>query len=116
MSPKSDTGAWPLDFPEGEIDPGPTGSSRRTLPPSGKADVATMLPYDRTGDGETESHTARVGIARTFNPVEWFKDLFTLAPRDTGSLVFDDDDDARGFGDQADGSASTIFHSIVDEI
>jgi tetratricopeptide (TPR) repeat protein len=64
-----------------------------------------MLPYDRTGDGETESHTARVGVASAFNPVEWLEDLLTLAPRNTGSLVFDGDDDALGFGDQAYGGA-----------
>ena len=54
---------------------------------SGKGNVSTMLPYDRTGDCETESDTARVGVARVFNPVEWFEDLLTLAPRNTGSLV-----------------------------
>jgi hypothetical protein len=64
-----------------------------------------MLPWDRTGDGETESHTARVGVASAFNPVEWLEDLLTLAPRNTGSLVFDGDDDALGFGDQAYGGA-----------
>jgi len=61
-------------------------------------------------------YTTRLVSARVFNPVEWFEDLLTLAPRNTGSLVFDGDHDALGFGDQADGGASTILHSIVDEI
>src|ERR1700722_3924369 len=84
----------------GELGPGPTASSRRTLKPPplqvAKADVSTILPYDRTGYCETESHTACIGVARAFNLVEWLKDLLALAPRNTRSLVFLDDDDALG--------------------
>jgi hypothetical protein len=95
VAPKSSSRARPLDLifsGSGELGPGPAGSSRRTLklPPLrvAKADVSTMLPYDRTGHCETESHTACIGVARDFNLVEWLKDLLALAPRNARSLVF----------------------------
>ena len=75
-----------------------------------------MLPYYRTGDGETKADAARVRVARAFNPVERFKDLLTLAPWNTWSLVFDGDDGAIGFGDQAYGTTPAIFHSVADKI
>jgi hypothetical protein len=96
VSPKSRCQAWPLNlifFP----DPATSAPGRRESP-----------------GGETEADTARVGVARAFNLVGWLEDLLALAPRKTRSLVFDSYDDALGFGDQADGGASTIFHSIVD--
>jgi hypothetical protein len=55
-----------------------------------------MCPYDRTGDGETESHAARVGVARAFTPVEWLENLLT--PRNTLPFVFHGDDDAFASG------------------
>jgi hypothetical protein len=123
VAPKSSSRARPLDLifsGSGELGPGPAGSSRRTLklPPLrvAKADVSTMLPYDRTGHCETESRTACIGVARDFNLVEWLKDLLALAPRNARSLVFHNDDDALGLGNQDYGSGPTILHSIVDWI
>ena len=96
MSPKSRCRAWPLNLIFSP-DPATSAPGRRGSP-----------------GGETEADTARVGVARAFNLVRWLEDLLALAPRKTRSLVFDSDDDTLGFGDQADGGASTIFHSIVD--
>jgi hypothetical protein len=41
----------------------------------GEDDVATMLPNDRTCDGETESDTACIGVPSAFNPVERIEDF-----------------------------------------
>jgi hypothetical protein len=76
----------------------------------GEANVSTMLPYDRTGDRQTESDAASVGVTRAFDPIERFENLLTLAARYPWSLVFDGDDDAFGFGRQACGGAAAIFH------
>jgi hypothetical protein len=46
----------------------------------GEDDVATMLPNDRTCDGETESDTGCIGVPRAFNPVERIED-FSRSPR-----------------------------------
>ena len=107
----------PEGLDSGRLAPGqPDLNAQATSDPVLKRNVAAVISYDRTCDGQSEPDTAGVRTSRSLKPDKRLKDILGRIFRYAGAVVIHRDGNAAIAFAERDARTMSVTNSIFDDV